>query len=206
MQSFLQNSAWRGGALALSGDSKLILTEPVQINFVENHALTDGGAIFFEDPVSNSRCSGRSDQKNQIDCHTTGDFNVIQTQANLAENHTLTDGRATIFEETVFTSQCPERQIDCHIELNLIDSPTTESPSIWLDFVQNTADNAETVLYGGNLDNCSLYIGGGTKDSCGNRIGGRYNDVSPIDNILHLSNITSVDNRTSIIQIRYVCV
>ena len=59
VQNFIQNSAQQGGALALSGGSKLILTKPFQANFVENQALTNGGAMLFED-TSFSQCTESS--------------------------------------------------------------------------------------------------------------------------------------------------
>ncbi len=57
-QNFIKNSATRGGALAFSGSSKLILTDPVQANFVENHATMDGGAFYITDTLSISQCTG----------------------------------------------------------------------------------------------------------------------------------------------------
>ena len=43
--------------MTISGNSKLILNEMIQINFIENHALRYGGAIYFEDTVSVTLCS-----------------------------------------------------------------------------------------------------------------------------------------------------
>ena len=56
-QKFIQNSAEHGGALAFSGSSKLILTEPLQASFVDNEATIDGGAIYFADTISVSQCT-----------------------------------------------------------------------------------------------------------------------------------------------------
>ena len=56
-QYFMLNSAQRGGALALSGSSKLILTEPLQADFIQNNAFIHGGAIFIEDTFSISLCT-----------------------------------------------------------------------------------------------------------------------------------------------------
>ena len=50
---FVRNSAQRGGAMALRGiSSKLLLTEPLTANFVENSVTMSGGAIFFDDNTS----------------------------------------------------------------------------------------------------------------------------------------------------------
>ena len=54
-QKFLQNSAQQSGAMACD-NSKLILTEPLTINFIENRAYTDGGVIFHADEASFSMC------------------------------------------------------------------------------------------------------------------------------------------------------
>ena len=62
---FLLNSAQQGGAMTFSGSSRLILTEPLRANFIENQATAVGGAIFFADAVSISQCTGSS---NQEDC------------------------------------------------------------------------------------------------------------------------------------------
>ena len=55
---FEGNSAQQGGAMAFfSGSSKLMLNDPLQMTFVDNHAELTGGAIFFRDDIiSNSQC------------------------------------------------------------------------------------------------------------------------------------------------------
>ena len=59
-QNFIQNSARQGGAMAFIVSSKLILTESLQVNFVKNKAVMNGGAIFFGDAFSISQCTGQS--------------------------------------------------------------------------------------------------------------------------------------------------
>ena len=56
-QYFVQNAAERGGALALSGGSKLVLKEPFTINFAQNYAVYSGGAVYYEDTFSISQCA-----------------------------------------------------------------------------------------------------------------------------------------------------
>ena len=65
--------------------------------------------------------------------------------------------------------------------------------NIHLNFHNNTAGDAGTVLYGGALDSCKLYTGGGVRDSCGNIVNGSYS-YDPISTIRSISNITSSDN------------
>ena len=54
---FEGNSARQGGAMAFFRGSKLMLSDPLQMTFVDNHAELTGGAIFFRDDIiSNSQC------------------------------------------------------------------------------------------------------------------------------------------------------
>ena len=55
-QSFVGNSAQHGGALALLGNSKLTI-ESQYVNFTNNRAGSNGGAIFFADPISVAECN-----------------------------------------------------------------------------------------------------------------------------------------------------
>ena len=142
--NFFRNSAQRGGAMALSGNSKLILNDYLIADFTENQATMLGGAIFFTDTISFGQCS----KSNQA---------VIR----------------------------------CFVELPRF------TRNVQLIFVNNTADIAGTVLYGGSLDRCMrynypYYTG---RDSCGN-----IQIESPdsiIDEILKISTIVSGDNVTS---------
>ena len=142
LQTFSDNTARWGGALALSTDSKLILTGPLQARFYDNHASAGGGAIYYEDTLSISHC---------------------------LELATRTDVQ------------------ECFIELR----STNHDPQ--LIFVNNTADTAGSVVYGGELDSCRLYVGGGVVDDCGVRTGGNFerNAIQIFERISDIS--TTVD-------------
>ena len=59
--TFLQNFAENGGAVAFSADAKLALTRELDLNFTENHANLNGGAIFYDDSVSSiNACATKS--------------------------------------------------------------------------------------------------------------------------------------------------
>ena len=143
---FVNNSANQGGAMAFYGKPRLLLSNPLKIEFVENHADSTGGAISF------------------------------------AEN----------------SNQCvhvdPDSKIPVDKEICLI--KLSSETNIHLNFHNNTAGDAGTVLYGGALDSCKLYTGGGVRDSCGNIVGGSYSYI-PISTIRYISNITSSDELTS---------
>ena len=55
-QRFSLNSAIQGGAIAIDSKSKLVLSQPLQANFIENNASV-GGAIFYEDSFSTRQCA-----------------------------------------------------------------------------------------------------------------------------------------------------
>ena len=115
-------------------------------------------------------------------------------QANFTENKGLAGGGAIYYEDSFSRSQCinittkEQQALDCFIEL------TSES-DIQLNFVNNTASVAGTVLYGGDIDSCKLYIGGTSRDTCGNRIGGKYiygyKVVEVFENIPHIVSVKS---------------
>ena len=54
---FDENAADNGGAMALYGTTKLILSQNLDASFTGNKARTNGGAMFFMDSVSSSQCS-----------------------------------------------------------------------------------------------------------------------------------------------------
>ena len=54
--TFNNNSASVGGAMSLTGSTKLILNTFSKITYTENHADTNGGAIFFTDAISADQC------------------------------------------------------------------------------------------------------------------------------------------------------
>ena len=143
---FVKNSAQRGGAMVFYGASKLLLSDPLQIEFIKNQANYTGGAIHseFQTTISSNQCE---------------------------DPNTLAD-----------------REM-CFIELS-------SKTNINLNFYENTAGDAGTVLYGGALDSCKLYTGGGVRDSCGNIVMGSYSKY-PTNTIRSISNITTSDNLTS---------
>ena len=53
-QTFIGNVAEEGGAIAFTGRAKLLLTEPIQVNFIQNQANTKGGAIICHTDLQNS--------------------------------------------------------------------------------------------------------------------------------------------------------
>ena len=56
-QNFVGNFAQQGGALGLFGTSKLIIKSPQRVNFTNNRAGSNGGVIFFADPISIRQCN-----------------------------------------------------------------------------------------------------------------------------------------------------
>ena len=145
---FVNNSAKQGGAMAFIGTPRLLLSDPLKMEFIENHADSTGGAIGF------------AENSNQC-VHMDPDSSV------------------------------PVDKEICLIELS-------SKTNIHLNFHNNTASNAGTVLYGGALDSCKLYTGGGVRDNCGNIVGGSYS-YDPLSTIRSISNITSSDELTSYI-------
>ena len=84
-QKFISNSAEKGGVLALNalfGSSKLILDEYLSVDFVDNHASSVGGVIFFADTVSVSQCS-TSSSKEEPTC-----FLELNAESNIQLNFT----------------------------------------------------------------------------------------------------------------------
>ena len=47
--------------MAFSGNSKLVLTETLNVSLVKNQATNEGGTIFFADAISTSQCIAMSD-------------------------------------------------------------------------------------------------------------------------------------------------
>ena len=85
LQNFIQNSAQYGGALALSHTSKLMLSNPLQANFVENNGLAGGGAIYYEDSFSRSQCTNITTKEQEVlDCfiELTSDSDIQLTFVN----------------------------------------------------------------------------------------------------------------------------
>ena len=146
---FEHNSAQQGGAMAFNGRSPytLLLSNRIQIEFIENQAYSTGGAIHFdESTISRIQC------------------------------------------KDPYPSHSREMPV-CFIELS-------SKTNIRLNFYENTAGDAGTVLYGGALDSCKLYTGGGVRDSDGKVVRGSYS-YAPAKTIRRISSIFSSDKLTS---------
>ena len=141
---YIQNFAEQGGTMAFSGTSKLTLTRPLTVDFIENQAKSFGGVIFVIDTNYDNQCS-----------------------------------------------QWLAADEECFFELS-----DYYASDIHLNFINNTAEEAGRILYGGNIDKCKLYMHGGTIDNCGNRQGATY-DHSPIYKFQSISNIVNVDDKVS---------
>ena len=165
--TFHNNVATQGGAMSLVGSSKLILNKNSDIVYSQNHADTNGGAIYFADRISINQC-------------------VVY------ENTTV----AFCFKPNTTIQEMCKWQDDCYIELNT-DYPFDHSTSnISLMFLDNYAGNSGAAFYGGSLDNCRLYLGGGFQDGCGNKVGREYTENSlPI--ILQISKIDNMSSSIS---------
>ena len=162
--TFHNNLATLGGAMSLSGTSKLILNKYSEIIYSQNHADTTGGAIYFADRVSINQC--RVYERNTI---------------------------AFCYKPNTTMFELCRRQDDCFIELNADYPFDLLSTNISLTFLNNSAGTSGTVIFGGSLDNCRLYLGGGFQDRCGNKIGREYteNPLPIILQIFMIDNLTS---------------
>ena len=200
---FERNTAGSGGAI-LVGNSKINFKNSNDHNtFQANVAVVRGGAFYATD--STISLSGAP----RFSCNSAYQGGAVAIdsssklvltpplQASFVKNDASVGG--AIFYEDIFSpSQCAQSHAEsnsnnlrssCFIELD-------STSNIHLSFVNNTAELAGSVFYGGNLDRCRLYIGGGVSDSCGNRIGGNYSDA-PIATIEEISESFCVDNITS---------
>lgn len=159
--TFNHNSATTGGAMSLSGTSKLTLNANSTITYSNNHATKNGGALYFSGTLSINQC------------------------------HPNTDRDALCYLPNSATTQLCKRLSECFFELNYDEPFNTPSSNKSLFFFANSAEHSGDVIFGGSLDNCRLYLGGGFEDDCGNKIGREYTDdalqtflaISRIDNI-----------------------
>ena len=171
--SFINNTCTdcKGGAVAVYGYSRdTLLSLTGLLSFVNNSA-NQGGAMAF---YGKSRLLLSEPLKMEF-----------------IKNHADSTGGAITFVEN--SNQCVDpysridKQMICLIELS-------SEANIHLDFYNNTAGDAGTVLYGGDLDSCKLYTGGGVRDCCGNIIMVGSYSYDPINTIRSISNVTSTDN------------
>ena len=109
------------------------------------------------------------------------------------KNHATDYGGVMYFaDDTTARVQCAVPYFsrdNCHIELS-------STSNIHLNFTNNTAGNAGSLLYGGGLDTCKLYTGGGYGERDGEIVGGTYS-YDPPGTVRNISTIISDDNITS---------
>ena len=172
---FVNNTAYAGGAaeviittVSLSGVSK----------FLNNSASFFGGAIEAID--SSINMTGK--QYFKWNSAEQGGALAFERDSKLTLADPLlaefVDNKAKLYGGALFSDdngQCTVSRYkeDCFIELSSI-------YTIQLKFINNIADRAGTVLFGGSLYRCRLYVGGGVRDSCGNRIEENYG-YNPLD-------------------------
>jgi predicted outer membrane repeat protein len=148
--------------MSLTGSSKLTLHKYAETVYSQNHAKTNGGAIYFADKTSINQCG-------------------------VYDNTTI----SLCFQPNTTITETCKRQDDCFIELDA-DFPFNHSTTnISLIFLDNYAGKSGAVMFGGSLDNCRLYLGGGFQDSCGNKIGREYKE-SALQTLLQISTIDNM--------------
>ena len=189
------NQAYSSGGALFARKSMINLKTPTNCSiFQSNIARNRGGGVYAIDSLVNMTGLQNFVQN----CAQYGgalafDYssNLILSdplQAHFVENDGL-EGGAIYYEDSFSRSQCihvnssVQQDTNCFFEL-------TSKSDIQLSFVNNTASNAGTVLYGGSIDACKLYIGDSTRDSCGNRVGEKfiYGDevIKLFNSILHI--------------------
>ena len=126
-QTFELNVADQGGAIAFNDNSKLKLNEPLQADFINNGAMNYGGAIFFEDMLTISKCTAMALSKFQHPAQETcfialnlnqtctifkNTGNISDIQLNFVDN-TAGSAGAILYGgnldscNLVYTSSCP---------------------------------------------------------------------------------------------------
>ena len=94
MQHFVRNFAEYGGALAFSGTSKLILSKPLTVHFIENEAKNHGGAIYVIDSCYNYQCSDPTTFYHWPECFVElRDYNADDIHLNFINNTAGQTGR-----------------------------------------------------------------------------------------------------------------
>jgi predicted outer membrane repeat protein len=108
----------------------------------------------------------------------------------------FTENRATDYGGALYFADDTSARVQCAIPYFSRDNCHLELSSlsdITLNFTNNTAGSAGSVLYGGGLDTCRLYTGGGYRESDGEIVGGSYSN-NPPKTIRSISVIVSKDN------------
>ena len=113
----------------------------------------------------------------------------------LSENYATDYGGAIYSSKVISVDQCERYEWtdsttipECIVQLS-----DYYSSNIHLTFVNNTADRAGRIIYGGALDRCKHYMDGREIDECGHRTGGNY-DIHLIKRLLSISDIHSIDD------------
>ena len=198
---FEGNSADSGGAIyiqAYFNDSNIVLKN---VRFEKNTAVRTGGAIYAEDTrismtgtlhfVKNfARRGGAIALGSGV--RSSNKFLLIEPlRANFSENSANVSGGAIFFDDfntrisQLCTKNSNSERFDCFIEFR-------SSNNIKLNFVNNNAKIAGSILYGGGLDTCEQLV-----------IHDRYyyqalNIIANFSNVnVNVSNYK--DNRTSIV-------
>ena len=196
------NLAYLSGGAMLATNSKISFSNDSDCNiFQTNVAGYRGGGFYAVDSTiylsgSQKFIGNSAIQGGAIAFDSTSTLVLTRPlQARFIENNASVGG-AIFYEDTFSARECAESipsvtdRSNCFIEIESISN-------VDLSFINNTANSAGTVLYGGNLDHCRLYTGGGITDICGNREGGTYSDT-PIAVINEISNSFSFDATSNI--------
>ena len=212
VQMFKNRAKSNGGAV-YAINSVIMLRESNNCSYFQDNTASIGGAVFAVD--SSVHMTGTQNfrwnfAKQGGAMAYSGSSRLIlgeSLQANFDENQAVTNGGTIYYADSVTITQCTltnrlqQREClrdssqcsdedECFIELK------SHTSNIQLNFINNSAGSAGTVLYGGRLDKCILYVGEGVRDSCNKRTGGTYVDKAVYE-IQSISNIVSTDNLTS---------
>ena len=210
------------GQMNISGNSSLVHNtaryEAGALEFYRSAGFISGYTSFINNSISYTYGSGGAVEMDTINgesLHLTGiqifsensaerggamaffgRYKLILTsplQAMFIKNHATDYGGVMYFaDDTTARVQCAVPYFsrdDCHIELS-------STSNIHLNFTNNTAGSAGSLLYGGGLDTCKLYTGGGYRERDGEIVGGSYS-YDPPGTIRNISTIISDDNITS---------
>ena len=182
------NQAYSSGGALFARKSMINLKTPTNCSiFQSNIARNIGGGVYAIDSLVNMTGLQNFVQN----CAQYGGALAFDYSSNLILSDPLDgfEGGVIYYEDSFSGSQCIYVNSSVQQDTNYFFELTSKS-DIQLSFVNNTASNAGTVLYGGSIDACKLYIGESTRDSCGNRVGEKfiYGDevVKLFNNILHI--------------------
>ena len=176
--NFINNTGdYRGGAISISDNT--VLSFSGTSNFTSNSAYYDGGAICAESNTSltfngttyftsNGHYEGKTMTQNKFTNHGGGLFMELKTTLSILPNTTVywennhaTRGGAIYVADTSPLSYCTPLtpyipQEECFFQLP---GQNLSSINVQLIFINNSADDAGSVLYGGAIDHCKLSHG-----------------------------------------------